>query len=93
MFLADMDMKVRRYKTRLEEIGMDVSSSGEDSEEGTIPNESEQPADYLNGFHSSLHFVDEGGVTQREPGTATHLFTPPEDSQSYLSHPVPPSQF
>ena len=36
MYLADLDIKVRRYKTRLEEIGQEVSSSGEESDNETI---------------------------------------------------------
>ena len=96
MYLADLDIKVRRYKTRLEEVGQAVSSSGDESESGTIPNQSDliPQGEYTNGFHSNPEYADEGVMEQRlVPGTATHLFTPIDDTQLYFSQSVPPSQF
>ena len=101
MYLADLDIKVRRYKTRLEEIGQEVSSSGEESDNetiGTNPNELDllpQADTYINGFHGNLEYVDDSSERYIDnrlvPATATHLFTPIGDM--YSSHSVPPNLF
>ncbi|KAI6646193.1 hypothetical protein LOD99_9400 [Oopsacas minuta] len=89
MYLADLDMKVRRYRTRLEELGQYLSSSEDDSDSERPLQEPElYPA---NGYHSNVeysHLTRESEFPTLPPVTATeatHLS--PFDQPPYNSSP------
>ena len=79
MYLADLDIKVRRYKTRLEEAGHNVSSGGESDTDPDTELPLQPLHTFQNGYDASLPpepRFDTSGV----PGSASELFTPFQDS-------------